>query len=293
MANLKSIKLRLKAVKNTKKITYAMKLVSAAKLRKAQESVTKAREFNDSLLKLLAELSSEQLDADFVHPLMQKREVKRARILIIGGNRGLCGAYNTNVSKRTEQTIRELSAQGIALDFVVVGRKPAEYFRRLNRSYLKSFEELPEDANLWPIAEICEEIEIDFSTGKIDAVYLIFTKFKSALSQTVLSEKLLPLEASSNEVLNSSLGGNSTTLFEPSVQAVFSAIMPRIMRSRVRQACLDSKASEYGSRMTAMDAATKNSTELITKLGLTYNRIRQSKITSELLDIIGGAEALN
>lgn len=295
MAGLKEIKRRIRSVKNTKKITYAMKLVSAAKLRKAQEAVGRARQYTDALNNLLLELGSEQGLSEILHPLMEKRRaIKRIGLLVIGGSRGLCGAYNTNVYRRIESVLREKAPAGdfSTFDAVLVGKKPAEYYRRLRRSYIKSYEELSEDANQWPIHQICTGVEELFLSGKVDEVYMIYTRFKSALSQTAMCERLLPL---ADVEISSQKGGPSrgggVTVFEPSPAEVFSAIIPRILRSRVRQAALDSKASEHGSRMTAMDSATKNSGDLIYKLTLSYNRLRQGKITSELLDIIGGAEA--
>lgn len=302
MAGVKEIKLRLGAVKNTKKITYAMKLVSAAKLRKAQDSVIRARDYTDAINRLLAELSSSQGGiSQESHPLMTRRDTtRRIGLLVVGGNRGLCGAYNTNVYRKIEAFLKEKQKEGLDLsniDTFILGRKPAEYFRRLKRPTISSLEALSEDANLWPIEDISREIELHFLSGKVDELYIVYTRFKSALSQTALLEKLLPMESGlSTEAQKSNpavLEGSGVTLFEPSAAEVFTAIIPRIFRSRIRQACLDAKASEHGSRMTAMDSATKNSTDLIRKLTLSYNRLRQLKITSELLDIIGGAEAIS
>ena len=295
-AGTKEIRRRLHSVKNTKKITYAMKLVSAAKLRRAQESVTRSREYTNAIQILLAELLS-QIDAtQTTHPLMEAHhDVKKVRLLIAGGSRGLCGGYNTNVNKRIEAAYQEIRTKhpGAEIDAVILGKKPAEYFRRTQKNYSKSYEALSEDANVWPIDEVCREIETNFVRGEVDEVYLLFTHFKSAMSMTVRFDKLLPMDASTLSATHTGSVQSGVTLFEPSVREVFSAVIPRILRSRVRQACLDAKASEQASRMTAMDAATKNAGELIKKLELKYNKLRQSGITSELLDIIGGAEALN
>ncbi len=296
MAGLKEIKGRLQSVRNTKKITYAMKLVSAAKLRKAQDAVTRSREYTTALNGALSDLLAELKGADISHPLMNRRDtVKTVRIIVIGGSRGLCGGYNANVNKKLEAVIKEKSAQfpGAKIETVLVGRKPAEYARRVKREYVKSYEDLADDANLWPIEEICTEVETAFLEGKVDHVVLLYTRFKSAISMTVMAEQLLPMDEAttkgSAELTSPSTG---VTLFEPSVAEVWNAIVPRIMRSRVRQASLDAKASEQGSRMTAMDSATKNSGDIIQSLQLTYNKLRQGRITAELLDIIGGAEAL-
>ena len=297
MAGLKEIKRRLRSVRNTKKITYAMKLVSAAKLRKAQESVIRTREYSNALNDLLAALQAESAGLDLSHPLMESRsEVKNICLLVIGGSRGLCGGYNTNVNKMVESTVRELKVKhpGAAIKSVLVGRKPAEYFRRVRRDYVEAYEQLGEDANTWPIEDITRTIELEFAAGNYDEVYLIFTRFKSAISMVPTAERLLPFEAST---VTAPSGGATLSpgvaKFEPSPAEVYGAIIPRILRTKVRQAALDAKASEQGSRMTAMDAATKNAGELSYALQLKFNKVRQSRITAELLDILGGAEAVD
>lgn len=293
MAGLRDIKRRLVSVKNTKKITYAMKLVSAAKLRRAQESVTKSREYTNALVKLIRDLTAQSATLDFEHPLAAARSsVKNVGLIVVGGGRGLCGGYNTNVNRRIESAYKEILAAhpGAAVKATIVGKKPAEYFRRVGKSYEHSYEQLPEDANRWPIEEICLRAEGRFLSGEIDALYIVFTHFKSALSMTLELQKLLPMEPVSEG--GQAGGAAAPTIIEPSLKAVLMAAMARIMRSRVRQAALDAKASEHASRMTAMDAATKNAGDLIRRLQLTYNKLRQAGITGELLDIIGGAEAI-
>jgi len=295
MAGLKEIKRRLRSVRNTKKITYAMKLVSAAKLRKAQESVVRTREYSNAMNALLATLTRETRSLDLAHPLMEVRaEVRSICLLVIGGGRGLCGGYNTNVNKMVESTIRSLKARHpqAAIKSVLIGKKPAEYYRRVRRDYVEAHENLSEDANLWPVEEITRKIELEFAAGNYDEVYLIFTRFKSAISMIPTCEKLLPLEAS-GLTAETSASATGNAIFEPSARDVYGAIIPRIVRMKVRQAALDAKASEQGSRMTAMDAATKNAGDLSYALQLKFNKVRQSRITSELLDILGGAEALD
>lgn len=275
-----------------------MKLVSAAKLKKAQDAVTASREYTDALSQMLGELAGQQ-GLEFTHPLMEARpEVKTIRIFVLGGSRGLCGAFNSNVNKMALRLSTELAEQhpGAKLEWVLLGKKPAEHFRRSKIAYLKSFEDLPEDANEWPVDQICRELEADFLTQKVDAAYVIYTRFKSAMSQKAMSEKLLPMDAEldlgNSATPQESEQATGMNLFEPSPAAVFKAIIPRILRTTVRQAGLDTKASEHGSRMVAMDAATNNAGDLIHSLTLTHNKLRQSAITSELLDIVGGAAAL-
>ncbi|MCB0353041.1 MAG: ATP synthase F1 subunit gamma [Bdellovibrionales bacterium] len=296
MAGLKDIKRRIKSVKNTKKITYAMKLVSAAKLKKAQDAVKASREYTDALGQLLSELlAALSTQPDLEHPLTETRpEVKKIRIVVVGGSRGLCGAFNTNINKRVESARRELAAKnpGASIDAVIFGKKPFEYHRNRKIPFSKHYIGLSEDANEWPIEEVCLKLESDFISGEIDEAYILYTQFRSAMSQSVLLEKLLPMDAGLSESGGAELS-TGLTLFEPSAEAVFEAILPRILRTKILQAGLDSKASEHGSRMVAMDSATKNAGELVHKLSLKHNKLRQGAITSELLDIIGGAEALN
>ncbi len=294
MAGLKEIRRRLKSVNNTKKITSAMKLVSAAKLRKTQEAVVRSRGYTDSLKGVLAQL---QGGSEFTHPLLEARQsVKRIRILVLGASRGLCGAFNTNINRRVETLYREIAAKhpGCEISSVLLGKKPAEYFRRIERQYLEAVENIADDPNSWPIQDLCQKLEIDFIKGELDELHIVYTRFKSAISQTAVAERLLPLDrdAVATTSADSGVSDIGITLFEPNPQRVFDAVVPRIVRATVRQAAFDTKASEHASRMTAMDNATKNAKELIHALTLKRNKLRQSGITSQLLDIVGGAEAL-
>lgn len=296
MGGLKHIKRRLVSVKSTKKITGAMKLVSAAKLKKAQDAVLNSRQYSDSLKAMLQQIIiSTQNKLDISHPLMQSREsVKKVRLIVIGGNRGLCGAYNSNINKLIEQVMRErrLKNPDIQFETVILGRKPAEYYRRISRPALETFETLTEDPNTWPLTDMCLTAQKDFIDGKIDEVAIIFTKFRSAISSKVEVEQLLPFNFNGQQGTEESNLSVGDVIFEPSAQAVFNGLIPRLVRTRILQAALESKASEHGSRMAAMDSASKNAGELTKGLQLVYNRVRQSGITSQLLDIVGGAEAL-
>jgi F-type H+-transporting ATPase subunit gamma len=294
MAGLKEIRRRLKSVNNTKKITSAMKLVSAAKLRKTQEAVVRSRAYTDSLKGVLAQLQS---GSEFTHPLLEpKQAVKRVRILVLGVSRGLCGAFNTNINRRVEALYREIAAKDPACEIssVLLGKKPAEYFRRIGRQYVEAIENIADDPNSWPIQDLCQKLEIDFIKGEFDELHLVYTRFRSAISQTAVAERLLPLDrdAVAGNTADAGVAATSITLFEPNPERVFDAVVPRIVRATVRQAAFDTKASEHASRMTAMDNATKNAKELTHALTLKRNKLRQSGITSQLLDIVGGAEAL-
>jgi F-type H+-transporting ATPase subunit gamma len=292
MAGLKEIRRRLKSVNNTKKITSAMKLVSAAKLRKTQDSVVRSRAYTDALKGILGQL---QGGNEFSHPLLEaKPSIKKIRILVLGASRGLCGGFNTNVNRRVEALYKELAQAhpGAEISSVLVGKKPAEYYRRVGRTYVEANESVSDDPNFWPIQEICQRLEIDFLKGEFDELHLVYTRFRSAISTVASAERLLPLDkdAVAGNIAPDAVQG--ITIFEPNPQRVFDAVVPRIVRAIVRQAAFDTKASEHASRMTAMDNATKNAKELIHSLTLKRNKLRQTGITSQLLDIVGGAEAL-
>jgi F-type H+-transporting ATPase subunit gamma len=270
-----------------------MKLVSAAKLRKTQDAVVRSRGYTDSLKAVLAQLQGSN---EFTHPLLEARPtVKKIRVLVLGGSRGLCGGFNTNINRKVEALFRELLAKNsdAEISSVILGKKPAEYYRRVGRTYIEAIENLPDDPNNWPIQDVCQRLEIEFLRGEFDELHLVFTRFRSAISTVPTAERLLPLSKDSvTSNTPSSVAATGVTLFEPNPQKVFDAIVPRIVRALVRQAAFDTKASEHASRMTAMDNATKNAKELIHSLTLTRNKLRQSGVTSQLLDIVGGAEAL-
>jgi F-type H+-transporting ATPase subunit gamma len=313
MAGLKQIKRRLVSVRNTRQITRAMKLVSAAKLNRAQDSTVRSRQYAAALNKMLSDLLGACAGHEIAHPLMQvKASVKRIRIVVVGGSRGLCGGYNTNINRQVDALIKRLMLEqpNAKIETILLGRKPAEYFRRVGLTYSKSYEQLPEDPNKWPIAELCAGLERGYAaeenaasnsadrtsekngenTESFQEAYLVYTKFNSVMTQKATVEKILPFEIPLTSAESSSTG---LTIFEPSAETIFSSLIPRLLRVKIQQACLNSVTSEYASRMTAMDSATKNAGEIIDGLKLTYNRLRQSGITKELLDIVGGAEALN
>ena len=294
MAGLREVRNRIKSVKNTKKTTYAMKLVSATKLGKAQEAVELSRDYTNALGALVAQIVQDSKEEDLKHPLLEQRDkLERIALVVVGGNRGLCGAYNTGVNRAVESFLQENKDK--EMDFYAVGRKPAEYFRKCEIDCKQSYEDLGDDPNTWPLADLMASLEDSFIAGEVDAVYVIYTKFYSALSQSAEAIQFLPVSpdaliAESEEAAEGATVGG--VVFEPSPAEVFLSIVPRIVSGKLRQACLDAKASEHGSRMTAMDSATKNASDLIDKLNRKYNKVRQSNITSDILDIIGGAEGL-
>jgi F-type H+-transporting ATPase subunit gamma len=293
MAGLKEIERRIKSVQNTVKITRAMKLVSAAKLKRAQDAVSDARFYTENLQALIAGVVVDMEAHGLSHSLMEKREeTKAVKLLVVGANRGLCGAYNSNVNKAVNAFQTRHKSAGLKVESVLLGRKPKEYFKNSKFSFARCDDTLPEDPNLWPLDLLCEELIHDFVSGAVDEVHVVYTKFKSALSQTVETVKLLPIDPSSLAMSNNANVVGGMAMYEPGAGEVFAAVLPRLLSVKIRQCCLDAKASEHGSRMAAMDAATRNANELVNGLKRTFNKMRQSNITAEMLDIVGGAEAI-
>lgn len=293
MAGLKEIKRRLKSVKNTKKITYAMKLVAAAKLQKVQEKVFALQRYQETLAQIFTQ-TLQSLEGRAVElKLLEKRdEIKNIRLIIIGGSRGLCGGFNTNLNKKIKEVLSTLKEQyqDANIETELLGKKVYEFFKREKIEPSVVYENLGENISLWPVDEILESAKNDFLTKKIDKVYILYTKFRSALSVVPTLDELLPID---KESVTSKLNFNPALIvFEPAKEKLLEDLLPKFLRIKFMQTALDSNASENGSRMTAMDSATSNANDLMAKLQLNYNKLRQSAITSELLDIIGGAEAL-
>lgn len=304
MANLKQIRRRIVSVKNTKQITRAMKLVSAAKLRRAQEMTENGRAYITHLERITQELVA-NLPENFTHPLLTpKEQVKTRRVIVIAGDRGLCGPYNGNITKAVQE---EESKGSLAREFVVWGRRGVANAHRLNWKLLSSYEGTGEEPSRWPIDEIARGLVLSFQSGECDEVVLYYTSFISAMTQRVKREVLLPLStaatnlfASKGHVLqnqekqheNMPTSTTGMMKYHPEPSRIFESIIPLIIKGRLRQVIVESKAAEHAARMTAMDAATNNANDLIERLRLYYNRARQSAITRELIDIVGGAEAL-
>lgn len=285
MANLKDIRRRITSVKNTKQITRAMKLVSAAKLRRANDAASRGKDYVKLLGKTLGAVSKE-LPEDFSHPLLEARsEVKNRLVIYISGERGLCGAYNSNLEKfvLTSDVAKD------PFQVIAVGRRAVATAKRRAWNVHSAYEGLAEDPSEWPIKEICEIATQQYLSKEVDEVLIYFTEFRSAVAQEVRTNPLLPLTDLGEQ------GGatSGVTKFSPAPEQIFEEIMPLVIHSSIMQCALESKASEHAARMTAMDAATNNANDLIDKLKLFYNRARQSAITTELIDIVGGAEAQN
>jgi|SRR6185369_9208512 len=285
MANLKSIKKRIVSVKNTRQITAAMKMVSAAKLRRAQENVVAARPYAGKLAEVLERLAqSQESDAS---PLMVKRDGSRALLIVVTSDRGLCGGFNANLSKAAERFIKERSAEFSELSLMTIGRKGYEFLRN-RHTVRKHHGNIFSTLSYQTAALIAAEVIEGYLAEEYDEVYVIYNAFKSVMTQDITLEQLLPVTPKA-EVAEEQ---NTQYIYEPSKAALLDELLPKHIEVQIFKSLLESLASEHGARMTAMDSASKNATEMIGKLTLIYNRARQAAITTELMEIISGAESI-
>jgi len=287
MANLKAIRKRIVSVKNTQKITRAMKMVAAARLRRAQQNITELRPYAQKTFEVLSSVALRAGD-ETVHPLLARRDPKKVLLVSLTSDRGLAGAFNGNINKAAYARWKELEAQGIDVHFAVVGRKGRDFLRRRGAKIEFEFTGVFEDLTVAKAGEIGRAIVAEYKVDGFDAVYLIYNEFKSAISQNVVVEPLVPITPIDPPEQTAAID----FIYEPSKDALLDRLLPMYVEIEIFRALLESVASEHGARMTAMDNATKNAAEMISKLTLTYNRARQAAITTELMEIIGGAEAL-
>lgn len=285
MANLKEIRNRIASVSSTMQITSAMKMVSAAKLKKAQDAITAMRPYSDKLSELLQSLSA-SLDADSGSKFADNREVKKVLIVAITSNRGLCGAFNTNIIKQSALLAKETYA-GKQVDFVAIGKKANDILKKKNK-VIANHSAVYDDLTFDNVAAIAEELMDLFTTGAYDKIEIVYNKFKNAATQIVMTEQFLPIVPVEGEA-NSA----ADYIFEPSKAEIVEQLIPKSLKTQLYKGVRDSFASEHGARMTAMHKATDNATDLRNQLKLTYNKARQAAITGEILEIVGGAEALN
>ena len=285
MATLKAIRKRISSIRNTQQITKSMKMVSAAKLRRAQEAAVQARPYADKMAELLRNVAA-RVSRD-AHPLLRGREEKKIHLLLFTSDRGLCGGYNANLIRAAEAFMRREGA-GKEINLVLVGRKGAEHFRRRRATIAdRHINILATPAE--ELAAVVAEKAIDrFVQGETDAVYILYSRFRSALSQVPTLEKLLPVALPETE------NSDQLTeyLYEPSVEAILASLLPEMAEVAIFRALLEATASEHGARMTAMDSATSNASKMMGTLTLQMNRARQASITRELMEIVGTAEAL-
>jgi len=285
MANLKEIRNRIASVSSTMQITSAMKMVSAAKLKKAQDAITAMRPYANKLTELLQSLSS-TLDADTGSKYSDKREIKKVLIVAITSNRGLCGAFNSNIIKEVSKlTSQTYSSQDVS--YLTIGKKANDYFKKTKR-VIANKSHVYDDLTFDNVAEIAEMLMDKFVTGEFDKIVLVYNRFKNAATQEIMVEQFLPIAP-----VESDTNLNLDYIFEPSKAEIVEQLIPKSLKTQLFKGIRDSFASEHGARMTAMHKATDNATELRDQLKLTYNKARQAAITNEILEIVGGAEALN
>lgn len=285
MASLRDIRKRIASVKNTQKITNAMKMVSAAKLRRAEEAIKAARPFAEKMRDVLMSLASRANPS--AHTMLEVRPVQKALLILITADRGLCGAFNTNLNRRAETFVKEMKAKGVQVDLINVGRKGNDYFRRRQVEIAEKFVNVMNQVSFELAGKVIDAAAEKFNLGEYQEVYLLYNSFRTAVTQIVTFRRLLPIKPEEDDAPR-----DREYLYEPSEEELLEGILPRYIQVQVFTGLLDSVASEHGARMTAMEAATTNADEMIYKLTLKHNRLRQESITTELMEIVGGAEAL-
>jgi F-type H+-transporting ATPase subunit gamma len=285
MATLKAIRKRISSIRNTQQITKAMKMVSAAKLRPAQEAAVQARPYADKMAELLRNVAARV--SQEAHPLLNARDEKKIHLLLFTSDRGLCGGYNANLIRAAEAFIRREGA-GKEIHLVLIGRKGTDYFRRRRARIADRHLNVLATPAEELAAEIADKVIDRFVKGETDAVYILYSHFRSALSQVPTLEKLLPVAISQTE----DPAQLTEYLYEPSVEALLASLLPKVAEVAILRALLEATASEHGARMTAMDSATSNASKMMETLTLQMNRARQASITRELMEIVGTAEAL-
>jgi F-type H+-transporting ATPase subunit gamma len=307
MASLKDIRKRINSVKSTQKITRAMKMVAGARLNKAQRRITELRPYAVKTQEVLAEVTyegrkalkaaeedddRERLEAEEQpHPLLDVRPERRVLLVVLTSDRGLCGSFNANITKLAEKEWRQRTADGQDVQMLVIGRKGRDYFRRRNAP-MKFLQGVWDELSMETAREVGREVLGHFLRPKepVDAIYVIYNEFKSAMTQNVVAERLLPVADPSDD--KPAEEHNVEFIFEPSKEGLLGQLAPMYVQISILRALYESMASELGARMTAMDSATSNASEMIDSLTLQYNRARQAAITTELMEIIGGSEAL-
>jgi F-type H+-transporting ATPase subunit gamma len=284
MPSLIDMRRRIRTVRNTQQITKAMKMISAARLRKAQDRAFNARPYAGLLKEVLESLAARSEGA--THPLLARREWKKITALVISGDRGLCGAFNTNITRTTERFLKEHAVQQVEL--VLIGRKGRDYFRRRQASIAQEYAGIFARLNYTHAKQIAEQIISAYSEQRTDAVFLIYNEFKSVISQKLTVEQLLPLApfapAPGTVMVD--------YIYEEPPAELFATMLPRYVEVQIYRALLESVAAEHAARMTAMDSATNNAGDMIDSLTLNMNRIRQAAITKELIEVVSGAAAL-
>ncbi|NIO16142.1 MAG: ATP synthase F1 subunit gamma [Deltaproteobacteria bacterium] len=285
MSSLRAIRKRITSVKNTQQITKAMKMVSAARLRRAQDAIMAARPYAFKIREAVFDLAY-RVDVT-AHPLLSPRDVQKQGVLIITSDRGLCGSFNSSVIKELYTHLQREEGSFEEVGIYTVGRKASEFFRRRRKNIKKDYLNVLANVTFAVAEELSREVTDDFLRGEIDELIVYFNEFRSVISQRVTVEKLLPIEVERKED-----EFPVEFIFEPGKDEILATLLPRYVATQIFRYLLESAAGEHGARMTAMDAATNNASEMIDKLTLQMNRARQASITKELMEIIGGKEAI-
>ena len=287
MANLKEIRNRITSIKSTMQITSAMKMVSAAKLKKAQDAIIAMRPYSSKLTELLQNLSA-TLDSDAGGDYSTEREVSKVLLVTVTSNRGLCGGFNSSITKQVVKTVNEKYADA-EVDLFAIGKKGADVLSKTH-NVVATRNDIFDDLTFDNVADIAEKLMDLFVDGSYDKIEIVYNQFKNAATQITQVEQFLPIKPIEGGDVSAV---NSDYIFEPSKEEIVLALIPKSLKTQLYKAIRDSFASEHGARMTAMHKATDNATDLRDELLLTYNKARQAAITNEILEIVGGAEALN
>jgi F-type H+-transporting ATPase subunit gamma len=290
MPSLQSLRRKIASVKNTQKITKAMKMVSAAKLKRAQDRILAARPYAHQLREVMGNLSERVNRAS--HPLLHKRDGKAIELLVVTSDRGLCGAFNANILRQAVVFLEEQTRQGMQVSVSLAGRKSMDFFRRRHWTIRQQWGGVFDRLSFEHALDIGQNLTSQYYEGTFDQLYVVYNEFKSVMQQQVIVEKLLPIEAlqeSGEREKPTTIGGY---LYEPDENELLATLLPKHFEIQTFRVLLESAAAEQAARMTAMDGATRNAGELIKKVTLFYNKTRQAAITKELMDIVGGAEAL-
>ncbi|MFA5619905.1 MAG: ATP synthase F1 subunit gamma [Weeksellaceae bacterium] len=289
MANLKEIRNRIASVGSTMQITNAMKMVSAAKLKRAQDAIVQLRPYANKLRDILQNISS-NLGSDAGGELTVQRDVKKILLIVVTSNRGLAGAFNSNIVKKANSIIENAVASGVEVELMTLGKKGYDLLKKTAGVY-KNNSAIWDDLNYSAVAAISEEVTQKFRQGEFDQVRIVYNQFKNAATQIIMDEQYLPVQIQSQ----SEDAGQSSVdyIFEPTKEEIVTDLIPQTLKTQLFKALLDSNAAEHGARMTAMHKATDNAETLQKELILQYNKERQAAITNEILEIVGGAEALD
>jgi F-type H+-transporting ATPase subunit gamma len=288
MASLKDIRIRIESTKNTQQITKAMKLVSAAKLRKAQHNITNMRPYAVTLKQVICNIAATQKVS---HPLMTKKDnVRNVLLVVLTSDRGLCGGFNTNINKFADRYIAENKSNFEKIDFIFIGKRGADYFARKKVKGVETITKLDKDISYDLAKSVAEKLIAQYESGHYDEIRMIYNEFKSAISQKVVCETLLPVEFDKSSFEGSAFAPDM--IFDPAPEVIIENLLKKNFNLQVYRAMSESIASEHGARMTAMENASNNARDMIAKLTLNYNKARQEKITTELIEIVSGAESL-